>query len=177
MLKKILIVLVLALISFIIFVSSRPEAFQVTRSVKIFAEDRVVFRYVNDQIKWNEWSPWVGLDRDMKQYFSGELKGAGSIYQWSGNDRVGAGTSTIIESRYREFVKLRLDCTKPFKATYISAFSFMKRRNNSEVSWTIYGERNFIAKLIGVFTDNELVVAKDLEKGLAKLKSVTEAAR
>jgi len=176
MLKKILITLASIIVLFIAFVALQPSQFQVTRSIKITAAADKIFDYIDTQTKWEEWSPWAQMDPNAEKFFGGAVNGVGSFYKWSGNEKIGAGTSTIIESKKNEFIKFRLDFEKPMKSTSISEFSFvsMESEGSTLVTWTMYGEKNFMAKLFGLFMNCEEMVGSEFEKGLANLKEVVE---
>ena len=176
MLKKILITISVIVVLFFAFVLMQSNEFQVTRSIKITASVDKVFNYVNTQTKWEEWSPWAQLDPNAEKFFGGQISGVGSFYKWSGNEKIGAGTSTIIESKENEFIKFRLDFEKPMRTTNIAEFSFIRMEKEGEtiVTWNIYGEKNFMAKLFGLFMNCEEMVGDEFEKGLKNLKEVVE---
>ena len=68
-----------------------------------------MFAQVNDLQKWDDWSPWAKLDPNAKVTFSGPQSGDGASFKWDGNDKVGAGTMTITESKPNERVATRTD--------------------------------------------------------------------
>jgi hypothetical protein len=43
---------------------------------------------------------------------------------WAGNDKVGEGKLTIVESRPNELVKVKVDFVEPFEGTNTSEFQF-----------------------------------------------------
>ncbi len=43
---------------------------------------------------------------------------------WAGNDKVGEGKMTVIESQPNDAVKLKVDFVKPFEGTSNSEFAF-----------------------------------------------------
>lgn len=174
MLKKISITFAVLLTAFLIFVVTRPSEFDVQRSIKISASPSDVFSYINNQLKWEEWSPWAKLDPNAEKFFGGAESGVGSVYKWSGNSEVGAGTSTIIESKKNELVKFQLDFEKPFKGTSFAEFTLNKEGNQTLVIWKMSGHKNFIMKLIGIFMNCDEMVGKDFEDGLESLKRVVE---
>ena len=176
MLKKILIAVVLIVVVFVIVVATRPADFRVTRSVTIGAPAAVVFAQVNDFHKWDAWSPWAKLDPVMKQTHEGAPAGTGAIYSWVGNSDVGEGRMTITESRPNEMIGIKLEFLKPFAAVNTTEFSFKPEGNQTVVTWSMTGTNNFMAKAFGLFMNMDKMVGGDFEKGLAQMKSVTEAA-
>src|SRR4051812_19322368 len=109
MIKKILIVLAVAVVGLVGFISTRADSFTVQRSATIQAPADIVFAKVNDFHKWGEWSPWEKLDPNMKRNFTGANTGLDAIYEWTGNKDVGQGRMTIQESKANELVRIRLE--------------------------------------------------------------------
>ena len=176
MLKKIFIALAVIIIVFVIVVAMQPSEFRVARSATISAPAPAVFAQVNDFHKWDAWSPWAKLDSAMKKTYDGAPVGTGAIYSWSGNDQVGEGRMTLTESRVSDLIRIKLEFMKPFAATNTTEFSFKPDGNQTVVTWSMFGENNFMAKAFGLLMNMDKMVGGDFEKGLEQLKSVTEAA-
>ena len=118
--KKLLIVLgVVAVLigGFAVVAALQPADFRYARSTTMAAPPAVPFAQVNDFHNWEHWSPWAKLDPNMKTTYEGPSSGKGAQYAWSGNDEVGEGRMTIVESRPRELVRVKLEFLKPFAAT------------------------------------------------------------
>src|SRR5690348_3086878 len=178
MLKKALLalaVLAALLAGFAIFVATRPSDFRVQRSATIAAPAAVVFEQVNDFHNWDAWSPWAKLDPAAKNTFEGAPAGAGAVFAWSGNDKIGAGRMTLTESKPNELVRIKLDFIKPFEATCTTEFAFRGEGEQTAVTWTMAGHNNFIAKAMCLFMDMDANVGGDFERGLANIKAVAEA--
>jgi carbon monoxide dehydrogenase subunit G len=180
MIKKILlgiVVLVIVLVAvFLVMVMLQPSTYQIERSATINAPAQTVFAQVNDFHKWNAWSPWANLDPNMKQTYDGQASGVGAMYSWTGNSDVGEGKMTIIESRPSERIKIQLEFIKPFAAMNTTDFIFTPQGNQTNVKWVMAGNNNFIGKAFGLFVNMDKMVGGDFEKGLAKLKAVSESA-
>jgi len=58
MLKRIAIVLAVALLAVVVLAVRQPDSFRVERTVDIAAPPDQVFPRVNDFRRWAEWSPW-----------------------------------------------------------------------------------------------------------------------
>ena len=174
MLDIILIFVAIAVIIFIIVAAMKPSDFRITRTGTITAPASAVFAQVNDLHKWDAWSPWAKLDPDAKNSFEGSASGVGAIMRWVGNNKVGQGSMTIMESRPDEFISFKLEFLKPFKATNTSEFTFTNENDKTTVTWSMYGKNNFMGKAIGLIMSCEKMVGGQFEKGLAALKSVVE---
>ena len=175
MLKKILIALVVIVVVFVIVVALQPADFRVTRSATIAAPPAAVFAQVNDLHNWEAWSPWAKLDPNSKIAYEGPPAGVGAAFAWSGNYEVGEGRMTITESRPNEFVQFKLDFVKPFKGTNTAEFTFKPEGNQTAVTWSMSGRKNFVFKAFGLFMNMDKMIGGDFEKGLAQMKAVVEA--
>src|SRR5690554_3447971 len=89
----------------IVVIATRPADFRVTRTANFSASPATLFAQVNDLQKWNDWSPWAKLDPAAKNTFEGPTAGEGAIFAWAGNNEVGEGRMTIIESRADELIR------------------------------------------------------------------------
>ena len=175
MLKKIFLGLVGLILIFCIIVAFQPAAYRIVRTNKIAAPPAAVFAQVNDFHNWDAWSPWAKLDPNMKVAYEGPAAGTGAIYKWVGNDKVGEGRMTILENKPGELVRIKLDFLKPFADTSTTEFTFKPDGDQTAVSWSMAGDRNFMAKAVCMFMNMDKMVGGDFEMGLAQLKSTTEA--
>ncbi|MEI9890385.1 MAG: hypothetical protein WDN45_07015 [Caulobacteraceae bacterium] len=63
-------ILVLILVGWVLcLVSIKPNIFRIARSVKIKAPPEALYPYVVDFHRWIEWSPWEGIDADLKRTY------------------------------------------------------------------------------------------------------------
>jgi hypothetical protein len=174
--RKIFIALLVIIAIFAVIVAVQPADYRVERSATINAPQPVVFAQVNDFHNWEGWSPWAKLDPAAKNSFEGPPAGAGSIFRWSGNDKVGEGLMTILESQPSDRVKIKLDFIRPFADTANVDFAFKPQGDQTAVTWSMSGHRNFMAKAICLFMNMDKMVGGDFEKGLAQMKTAAEAA-
>jgi uncharacterized protein YndB with AHSA1/START domain len=174
MLRRLVIGLVALIAAFAVVVWFQPDDYRLTRSTVIAAPAARVFAQVNDLRKWDDWSPWAKLDPNAKVTFEGPQSGVGASFKWNGNDKVGAGTMTITESRPNERVATRTDFVKPFTGTSHSDFVFSEQSGQTNVIWTMAGKQNFIGKAMCLFISMENMLGPDFEKGLMQLKQVGE---
>jgi uncharacterized protein YndB with AHSA1/START domain len=173
-LKRLAVGLVLLIGAFLVVVWFQPDDYRLTRQTVIAAPAAAVFAQVNDLKKWDDWSPWAKLDPNAKVTFSGPQSGPGATFMWDGNDKVGAGTMTITESRPNQRVATRTDFTRPFAGTSNADFVFSEQGGQTNVIWTMAGQQTFIGKAICLFTPMETMLGPEFEKGLAQLKAVAE---
>lgn len=176
MFKKILLALAAILLVFVIVVALMPSDFRIARSTTIAAPPEAVFPLVNDFHNWETWSPWAKLDPAAKNTFEGPASGKGAAFSWSGNDQVGVGRMTIIESKPSELILIKLDFVKPFESTANTEYTFKPDgKQNTVVNWTMTGKNNFVGRAICLFMNMDKEVGGSFEKGLASMKAVAEA--
>ncbi|MBZ9989862.1 SRPBCC family protein [Mesorhizobium sp. BH1-1-5] len=174
MLTTILIILVAIIAAVLIYAATRPNDFVVTRSASIKAPAEAIFPLINDFRRWPEWSPFEGLDPQMKRTLSGTESGKGAAYTWEGNSKAGKGRMEITGSVPSSQVALKLDFEKPFRANNSVDFSLAPSGNGTTVTWAMRGARPFIAKLMGLFMNFDNLIGKDFEAGLDNLRRATE---
>lgn len=175
MIAKILIALAVVILVFVIVVASRPSDFSYQRSITISAAPSTVFPHVNDLHQWQVWSPWAKKDPAAKNNFEGPPAGIGAAMSWAGNNDVGEGKMTVVESKPDELVQFRLDFKKPFEGTNIAEFTFKPEGNQTLVTWSMSGKNTFVFKAISLFMDCDKMIGGEFEKGLADLKNIVES--
>jgi carbon monoxide dehydrogenase subunit G len=171
----ILAVLLLTVVVFVAVVAMQADEFHIARSARVNAPPNAAFAYINDLRKWNDWSPWAKLDPNAKNRFSGTESGEGAKFSWSGNDQVGEGTMTIIESKPDELIRMQLDFTKPMQDTSFAQFDLKPDGDATEVTWSMSGKQNFVEKAFCMFMDMDQMLGGQFETGLASLKARLES--
>ena len=174
MFKKILLVLLALIAAFVIYVALQPDAYKVDRSVTISAPADQVFENVNNLRKWEAWSPWAKIDPDAKIAFEGPDAGEGAAMTWNGNDEVGEGKMTVVESDPDKAVNIKVSFTRPFEGGTNSDFSFTPKGDQMDVAWSMHGTHSLMEKAFCVVFDGLGMMGKDIDKGLSQLKSVAE---
>ena len=178
MLKKILIGVIAVIVVFVGIVLVQPSSYEVVRATTITAPAAVPYALVSDFKKWPDWSPWEELDPTMQKTITGEAATVGSKYHWnSPKDDVGEGEMIITAITPEKSIAFDLNFIKPFAANNKTTFAFETKGNVTEVIWKMTGPKNFMMKAVMLFMDVEGMVGKDFEKGLAKIKTVSETAQ
>jgi Polyketide cyclase / dehydrase and lipid transport len=145
-------------------------AFSSTRTILVDAPPSSILPLLADFRAWVQWSPWEGLDPDLQRTYIGE--GVGASYAWSGNNKAGQGSMTMTGIA-PDRVDVDLVFEKPFKATNQVVFELEPRGEQTEVAWSMTGERNVVFALMGKLYFDK-AIRKDFDKGLAALKSAVE---
>jgi hypothetical protein len=148
--------------------------FSLSRSTRVQAAPATIHALLDDFHQWQRWSPWEGLDPELKRDYSGPDHGVGSTYHWSGNKKAGEGEMRMTESS-PSGVAVDLEFLKPFKATNVTRFDLTPADGATDVTWTMTGTRSAVMGLMGkLFFDQ--AIAKDFDQGLASLKREAEKA-
>lgn len=146
--------------------------FEMSRSTRIDADPATAHALIDDFREWTRWSPWEGVDPDLRRTYSGPDHGVGSAYEWSGNRKAGEGRMEITSSTPTQ-VTVDLRFVKPFKATNVTRFDLAPSEGGTDVTWTMTGQRNAMMGLMGrLFLDK--AIGKDFDRGLAALKVAAE---
>jgi hypothetical protein len=152
----------------------QPDDFSVARAATFKATPAAVFAQVNDFHKWDAWSPWAKKDPNAKTMFDGPTSGKGAKFSWDGNSDVGKGSMTIVESEPNELVRIRLDFIEPFAVTNDVNMKVEPVGDETRLTWSMDGKKNFMAKAIGLVFDCEKMCGDEFEKGLANMKAIVE---
>lgn len=174
MLKKILIVLLIAIAGVLGYAATKPDSFRIERRIAIAAPPEQVFAMIEDFHRWKEWSPWEHLDPAMTRTFSGPARGPGAAYAWRGNSDVGQGRMEIIESAPPGKLVIQLDFIAPFEARNTSEFTLTPTPNGTAVVWAMHGPSPYISKLMDTVMNMDRMIGKDFEAGLSKMKAAAE---
>lgn len=169
-LKGILIVIAVVALILIVVTFLLPSKTEMERSKLIEAPQEMLFEQVNNLKNWSAWSPWHQLDPDMKvDYSSDNPTGEGAWYSWEGNQDVGSGKLTILESDPTNRIRtemLFMDSEDPAFSNWI----FEETDNGTKVTWTFDAEMSGAGKWFGLMMESFL--GPSYEQGLNNLDSV-----
>jgi Polyketide cyclase / dehydrase and lipid transport len=173
MLKTIVVVVVAAVITILIFAATRPATYHVERSTTIAAAPEKISPLLDNFHNWDQWSPWAKLDPNMRVSYSGPPAGPGAVYQWEGNSKVGKGRMEILSAEPL-LTSIKLDFLSPFESHNRTNFVLEPQGQATRVTWTMDGPNTFMSKLMSVFVSMDKMVGKDFDTGLNQLKSAAE---
>lgn len=165
---------VVVLVAVLALIATRPAGFRIQRSAQISAPGVEVFSIINDLRQWEKWSPYDKRDPAMKKTFEGPASGPGAIYAWDGNDKVGAGRMTILESKPGELVSMKLQFFRPFACTNQVNFILVPSGTGTHLTWAMDGKNTFMGKAMSLVMNMDKMVGKDFEQGLANLNTVVQ---
>jgi hypothetical protein len=150
-----------------------PQEVTVSRTASINAAPEAVFPHVNSLKATEKWSPWLGIDPEVKTTFSGPDQGVGAKLEWeSDHPQVGSGSQEIVLSTANERVETALDFGE--MGTAKAAFLLSGTGETTEITWNLVSDMgtNPVGRWMGLMMDNW--VGADYEKGLSNLKALVE---
>ncbi len=157
-------------------VALQPAEFGIQRSTRIAAPADKVFPLVNDLRAWETWSPWSKLDPNAQTTLSEPAVGKGAKISWNGNDQVGEGSMTIVESRPNELVALEQTFVRPMPGTAQFAYEFVPQGPGAtEVTLRMSGKNGFLGKAMCLVMNMETMLGPNFDEALANLKRQSEA--
>ena len=162
-------------IALVLFLASKkPDTFRIERQATIGAPADRVYSFIEDFRRWTAWSPWEALDPGMRRTYGGAERGVGAVYEWQGNDKVGAGKMEIKSVEPNARVTIQLEFFRPWEARNIADFVLSPGSSGTEVSWAMSGPSPYMSRVMSVFMNLDRLVGKEFETGLAKLKTAAE---
>ena len=156
------------------YAATKPDVFQVRRTVVVNAAPEKVFPYINDFKSWTSWSPYEKKDPAMKRTYGSATSGKGATYSWDGDKNVGSGSMEILDAPAPKRVTIKLDFSRPFEAHNTADFTLEPASGGTQVTWSMTGPTPFFGKILHVFIDMDKMVGRDFEAGLANLKTIAE---
>jgi len=174
MLTTVLLVLAAFAAIFLIAAALQPTTFRVARSLAIGATPAVLFPHLNDLKKTHAWSPFLQADPAAKITFEGPAAGVGASSTWSGNNQLGEGRQTIVESQANERVVSRLDFKRPFESVCMAEFTLLPDGARTLVTWSMSGKHNVMSRAMTVLGLHDRILGGYFVKGLFALQGLVE---
>lgn len=152
------------------------SAYRVSRAARIDAPPSAVYPHLEDLRRWLPWSPWEGHDPYTVRTWSGREHGAGAGYSWNGNRETGEGSVWILAAEPDRRLDLELTFVRPFPAESTLRLDLDPESDGAAcvVTMTMAGSLRPLLRALRRFMPLDAMLAKDLERGLAKLTEVVE---
>jgi hypothetical protein len=163
----IFVVLVLAIAVFV------PKTFQYEKTVAIKAPIDSVWKNVSSLAALDKWSPWNFYDANMKKESSGVDGTVGAIQSWE-SKVVGSGSQTIATVQKPTLFETKLDFYKPQESHGKAYIKLMTDGAGTSVTWGMTGSMPYPFNVMILFMDMEKNMGKDWDRGLSKLKALSE---
>lgn len=152
-----------------------PAHVTVARSVVINAPEYAVYPYLNNLRRFQEWSPWVARDPEMKFTYSGPREGKGAKVEWvSGKPSIGTGSMQIVQTEPSRSVDLTANING---LEGDSSYELEPSGSGSKVTWSFgypTGSSPF-KRWKALMLDG--FIGAEYRAGLEKLKALVEGDR
>lgn len=174
MVKKILLSLVIILIVFLGYVSTREGKFNYEKSTVINASADKIYPYISNFKNGSAWNTFDQKDPNIKRTFIGNDGEAGAKMEFEGNAEAGSGYLEMLSVTPNAEAQMKLVMTKPFHAENQIVYKLSPEGEGTRFTWTMSGDGGFLGKLINVFIDCEKMITGEFEKSFQNLKAVVE---
>lgn len=172
LLRFIIILLILLAIAAIALMAFSPKKLQFEESMSIAAPPQMIFNKVNDFKSWESWSPWMEMDPNAVHTYTNKTAGVGAKWSWKGNNEIGEGNQTIVESVPGKNIKTALEFSG-WDGQSFSDWSFEPDGDKTKVTWGFDGaETPFFLRPFNLLMKSGLI--STYQKGLGKIKKITE---
>lgn len=172
--KKILLGVGVVLGILLVVIALQPSSYKIERTTVIDAPPAAVFPHVADFAAFKTWSPWEGVDPNLKTTITGAPATVGHKYAWKGNADAGEGEMTVVAISAPERVDIDLKFLAPFASEAKTHFLLVPEGEKTKVTWGMNGGNDFMGKAFGMLMDMEGMIGADYDKGLKALKASVE---
>lgn len=172
-LLKIIGIIILLIVAYaIIAMLAFSKDYHFEKSIVINAPKEKVWQHAGSLKGFNTWNPFAKADKNVVITYSGTSGQVGESYHWKGNDQVGEGEQTVIESVPNEKLTSKLHFIKPWEGEAKGSFILTPEGNGTRVTWAMDNELTPMMKLMKPMMDNQM--GKMFSQGLEDLKKLSE---
>jgi effector-binding domain-containing protein len=176
-LKIVVGILALILVAYLVLCLLGPTRVQVERSQTMNAPASLIYQQISDFKKWPAWSPWSAMDPSMEYTYGEVTQGEGASYTWS-SEKMGNGGMEILEAKAPAQMKTKIKFDNWEGYSYGSWSLKEQEDGSTQVSWGLEGDTDipFMVRGMLLVMGMESSIEEDFDKGLGKLKSISEEA-
>lgn len=144
-------------------------------SIAINAPKEKVWQYAGSLHGMEKWSPFIESDPNIQVSFEGQDSAVGAIYTWKGNKEVGSGSQTISKIDPLNRMDTHLHFIEPFEGEADAYLKLSGEGNATSVAWGFNTRYNYPMNVMLLFINMDKMMGESFNKGLAKLKQLSEA--
>lgn len=173
-LRNVLLVIVGILLLFGVIGLFLPSNIHVERSGIVSASPTMVYQLLSAPKIFNQWSPWMKMDPNMKIDYFGPPTGEGAGYTWNSVDGdLGTGSWKIIGTEFPKQISIELQFGGMSPA--LSKQMVEAAGNGTKVTWTLDSDMGWdpLSRWFGLLMDG--MVGADFEDGLRSLDSLAKS--
>jgi uncharacterized protein YndB with AHSA1/START domain len=165
---------VVVFLAIVITMLALGKEYHFEKTVTINAPVEKVWRHVNSMKGINSWSPFMKMDPNMEQSYSGTPGAVGEKYTWSGNDKAGQGEEVITEMVPNEKMVVDLHFVKPFESKANAVVFLEPEGDGTKVTWSFDTTMDYPTNIMKLFINSQM--DKSFTDGLNSLKAMSEKA-
>jgi len=174
MILSIIAIALIAFLGFGFYKASQLTNIHIKKQVTVNGSQDEVFNMVRYLKNFPKWSPFLAADPSQKYEVKGADGTPGAQYHWDGNGGKDLGYQEIVKVEEPNYIGMRCDIQKPFKATPTFEYSFSKNGNGITVTQDFKLESSIVdAFFMWLFGAKKEMAAMN-EKGLNLLKAAIE---
>ncbi|MCS6929550.1 MAG: SRPBCC family protein [Saprospiraceae bacterium] len=144
------------------------KAYRLERRITIAAPVDLVYDQVRYFRNFKVWSPWAGMDAEVRIEGKDGLPGA--TFLWSGKGETGKG-SMVLKALATNRLDFEVATEKPYRSISPTWFVFEADSSGQTiVKWVFYMHIAYPWNGLAMFTDINRYVGQDFEAGLENLK-------
>ncbi|UPQ79104.1 GyrI-like domain-containing protein [Flavobacterium azooxidireducens] len=165
-LKYILLLILLILLAFSVYLSTKEGNFSVTKSKVINIEKSTLFQYVND---YQNWESFLNLnEKNLKASYPNNTVGVGGSFNWTGSNGNGSVETTFLKENDSIAQKVSWN-----GVTSDAFITFKDTVGGTKVTWNSSGKLDFMGKVESFFSSGfEKKLGSDFENNLIALEKV-----
>ncbi len=169
-LRRILMVLIIAVALVTLVGLFLPKTFHVERTVVIDAPPADIHAFTGDLRMWEEWTPWIENDPTIEITYGSTTTGEGASQSWVGDSGDGELTFTRCDEASGVAYDMAFDQGR-YPST--GALVYAPDGGSTRVTWTMDGANvGITGRWMGLLMDS--FIGPMFEQGLDKLKMVVE---
>ncbi|KMQ64676.1 polyketide cyclase [Chryseobacterium angstadtii] len=175
-LKGIILVLASVLILWMVVAAFISGDCVYEKSISINAPTETVWHQTNTLKAMDQWSPWNDLDPGMKKDWSGTTGQIGEKVCWdSQKEAAGKGCQEIkkIDAAGKR-IDTDIQFLTPYKSEAHTYVKIIPEGSGSKVTWGFISKIPYPFTVMKMFTNMEGAIGKDYQKGLSRLKELSE---
>lgn len=150
-----------------------PKEFAYEKSITINAPIDSVWANANSLAALDKWSPWNDHEPDMKKEMSGTDGTIGAKQSWAG-EIVGKGSQTITRIEKPTFFETELVFIEPQESHGKGFVKLNTEGNGTKATWGMTGTMPYPFNIMILFMNMEKSMGKDWDRGLKRLKKLSE---
>lgn len=170
-LKWLLIIVLVIVAIFLVVALFLPSEYRLERSITINAPADVVYEQIADLKNWNNWGPWVKMEKEVDGSISEPSRGVGASMTWAG-DTIGSGSIEVIKMEELKYMHSKLTFEGDMES--IDIWEFKQVDGGIRATWANEGELSYpIGRFFGLFLEG--MMGDMYVEGLESLKQYTES--